>query len=149
MFTVLLAPSSARAADGFLLDGFSLGDSLWFLVPFLLSVVVLTRVERWVRSMRATLKRRREQRQLPGGSPLTPLVVASYHEVANHHGSKRCRCGELPVVAYEGPTTSLDRRLWVRIEVCPRCDKRSQTYFDVTSAQDQSPMLQHPLTPSR
>ena len=149
ILTVLLAPSSARAAGGFLLDGFSVGDSLWFLVPFLLSVVVLTRMERWVRSMRRALKRRREQRQLPGGSPFTPLVVASYQEVASHHGGKRCRCGERPAVAYEGPTTSLDRRLWVQIEICPRCDKRNQTYFDVTSARDENPMLQHPLTPSR
>lgn len=146
---VLVAPATAWAADGFLLDGISVRDSLWFLVPFLLSVIVLTRVERWARTMRATLKKRRQQRQIPGGSPLTPLVVDSYKELTHHHGSKRCRCGERPAVAYEGPTTSLDRRLWVQIEVCPRCDQRIQTYFDVTAARDENPMLHQPLTPSR
>ena len=146
---MLLLPSVAHAADGFFLEGFELRGSLWFLVPFLLSVVILTRVERWARSLRAALKRIREQRRIPGGSPLSPLVVSSFKEVENYPGGKRCRCGERPAVAYQGPTTSRDRRLWVQIEVCPRCDDRSQTYFDVTAAQDGNPMLEQPLTPSR
>jgi len=149
ILATLLLPSLAHAADGAFLEFFELRESLWFLVPFLLSVVILTRVERWVRSLRAALKRIREQRRIPGGSPLSPLVVDSYKEVENHSGTKRCRCGERPAVAYQGPTTSKDRRLWVQIEACPRCDERIQTYFDVTAAQDGNPMLEQPLTPSR
>ena len=56
ILATLLLPSLAHAADGAFLEFFELRESLWFLVPFLLSVVILTRVERGVRSLRAALK---------------------------------------------------------------------------------------------
>ncbi len=147
---LIMTMSSTVHAAGFT-ESFSLGpislkESLWFLVPFLLSVIILARIERWIRSLRNTLKERRKLRQRPGGSPLNPLKVDSYEQVKS--GRSRCRCGERPKLAYEGPTTSKERRLWVQIEICPRCENRVQTYFDVTAAQDSHPMMHQPLTPS-
>lgn len=141
-------PAVAHASDGLSFNTISLRESLWFLVPFLLSVVILARIERWVKTLRAALLERRKQRQRPGGSPLNPLKVDSYEQVRSTRLRRRCKCGELPQVAYEGPTTSHDRKLWVQIEICPRCEDRVQTYFDVTEAQDPNPMVPQPLTPS-
>ncbi len=145
---VVLVPSAAFGTDLLSLDSLSVRESLWFLVPFVLSVIILARIERWARTLRETLRRRRKLRQRPGGSPLNPLPVDSFKQLRAYSLRRQCTCGERPQMAYEGPTTSKDRRLWVQIEICPRCEHRVQTYFDVTAAGDPNPMVHPPLTPS-
>lgn len=147
LMVVDLAPRSARADDGLGLSQLDWQDSLWFLVPFILSVLVLTSIEHLVRLARGFLRSWDHKRHQEGSSPLHPLAVSSFEEVTRRRLGK-CSCGDHFKVVYEGGTTSNKRKLWLTIEICPTCERRNQTYFDVTRAEDHAPLASTPLTPS-
>ena len=89
--------------------------------------------------LRQALKRRKEAREQPGSSPLHPLHVTSLEQVL-HNTARRCNCGALPKVVYEGSTTSRHRKLRLMIEMCPDCESRIRTYYDITEVLDALPM---------
>lgn len=122
-------------------------EFLWVAAPFLASVLILLFVERWVRALRKSIKKHREARERPGSSPLHPLQVSSFEEVL-HCTARRCSCGAMPKLVYEGSTTSRQRKLRLMIEICPRCDNRLKTYYDVTEVADARPISPPPATPA-
>jgi len=129
--------------------GSGVETALWLVVPLVLCVLILALADRWVLVIRALLKRRREIRKRPGASPLIPLQVSQMCEIAERR-AMTCRCGGNPKRVFQGLTLSQhQRRLWLVIEICPRCQLRMQTYFDVTRVRDQVAGLgeAQPLTP--
>lgn len=123
------------------------GESLWLGLLIAGCVVVLAGTDWLLRRMRLSLQRRKRGHQKPGQSPLAPLRVQSYDEVFRRR-TATCRCGERPKVVFEGATRSEQRKLWLAIEICPCCQQRYQTYFDVTDASDAQPVGGHtPATP--
>lgn len=111
------------------------------------AIVVLAVADRAATSLRAELKRRHEARRAPGSTPLHPLVVQSFDEIFELSHT-RCSCDNEPKVVFEGPTSSNKRKLWLVIQICPRCDRRFQTYYDVTNASDTPPLASPPITPA-
>lgn len=118
-----------------------------FAIPALLCIIVLARIDSWTASLRLALQRRREARALPGSSPLHPLPVVDFDEVEQHVAAGSCGCGAVPRAVYRGPTVSRERKLWLVIEVCPRCHCRRRIYFDVTAAVGEPTSQPQPATP--
>lgn len=125
----------------------SMEDVLWLVGAAVVAILVLALADRVVVLARAELKKRREARQTPGSTPLHPVAVRSFGEVFKLNTSK-CICERAPKVVFEGATTSNQRKLWLVIQVCPHCDRRFQTYYDVTSVSDSPPLVSPPVTPA-
>ena len=124
-----------------------LETAIWALGLLLVGVLVLVTADRAVAALRVALRRRRESRVVPGSTPLQPLHVLSFHEVDGHK-AVTCQCAGQPKVVFEGATSSKERRLWLVIQMCPDCDKRLQTYYDVTEATDAQPLVANAATPA-
>lgn len=122
-------------------------DVLWLLGVVSASVVVLALADRSISALREALRLRMEARQKPGSTPLHPVVVRSFDEVFRLNTTK-CPCDSSPRVVFEGATTSNHLKLWLVIQICPRCDRRFQTYYDVTNASDHPPLGSPPVTPA-
>lgn len=121
-------------------------ELLWLLGVVVAALLILAMADRASSTLRALLKSRREAHRTPGSSPLHPINVASYDEVFRRRTGK-CVCDSAPKVVFEGATTSNQRRLWLVIQICPACDRRMQTYYDVTRAKD-TPLGSAPVTPA-
>ena len=134
----------AEAAGGL---SSSVEEVCWLVGVVLVAVTLLAVADRAVTALRAELKRRQEARQIPGSTPLHPVVVRSYHEVFKLNTSL-CICDTAPKVVFEGATTSHQRKLWLVIQICPHCDRRFQTYYDVTNASDSPHLVSSPVTPA-
>ena len=120
---------------------------MWIVGVVLAAVMLLAVADRAVTALRAELKRRKEARRTPGSSPLHPVAVRSYHEVFKLNTSK-CICEAAPKVVFEGATTSHQRKLWLVIQICPHCDRRFQTYYDVTNVSGSPHLGSPPVTPA-
>jgi hypothetical protein len=145
---VTLLPAVAGAAEQAAphRNGLSLGLILSIGLPILVGVIVLLRLEAWVAATRRALKRRQDARRRPGSSPLNPLLLRCFDEMAQR-AHLDCSCERQPQVVFEGPTPSQQRKLWLVIEMCPSCEVRRQTYYDVTAAQGQRSITAHQATP--
>lgn len=139
-----VASASDKAAGGSM--GLTLELVLSLLIPLAVGVVILVRIEAWVSALRKSLERRRQVRRRPGSSPLHPLRVARFSEISER-GGLPCPCERQPLVVFEGPTLSQQRRLWLVIEMCPHCEERRQTYYDVTEAKGRGSISAQPATP--
>jgi hypothetical protein len=144
--TSLPAVASASENAGGGVQGLTLELVLSLLIPLAIGIVILVRIEAWVTALRKSLERRRQARRRPGSSPLHPLRVARFSEISER-GGLPCPCERRPLVVFEGPTLSQQRRLWLVIEMCPHCEVRRQTYYDVTEAKGRGPMSAQPATP--
>lgn len=111
----------------------ALSDLGWLFVVAVGCIVVIAVADWGTARARRYLRWRRGQRGAPGRSPLSPLKVESFDEVFRRR-ARSCTCGARPKVVFEGPTCSRNRKLWLMIEICPDCQNRLQTYFDVTEA---------------
>ena len=92
-------------------------------------VLILVFVDRWAALLRRRLARSRGAHG-PGATPLCPLPANSYGEARPKSAS--CRCGGRLDPVFHGLAPSPDRKLWFVIQVCSRCQRRTQTYYDVT-----------------
>ena len=136
-----LAEQSVAAGSGLTLElALSIG------VPVAVGIIILVRIEGWVAAVRRLVRRRREARRRPGSSPLHPVRVGRIAEIAVR-AELSCRCVRRPQVVFEGPTLSQQRKLWLVIEMCPGCEERRQTYYDVTEAQGQAAIPAQQATP--
>jgi hypothetical protein len=120
---------------------------VWLLPTFVLCILVLARVDSWAQRLRGMFEARREARRRPGSSPLYPVPVQSFTDIARR-SSKGCTCGGIRKVIFEGGTPSRQRKLWLVIEGCPECQGRIQTYFDVTGVSEPAPLGSSPVTPA-
>lgn len=145
---LVLLPATAGAAEqvGPHSDRLSLGLILSIGLPILIGVIVLLRLEAWVTAARRALKRRREARRRPGSSPLNPLLLGRFDEM-DQRPPLDCSCERQPQVVFEGPTPSQQRKLWLVIEMCPSCEARRQTYYDVTEARGRGNITAPQATP--
>ena len=123
------------------------GDVFWIVGLAVGCLLLLASTDWLVSRVRRALRRHARDHEQPGVSPLRPLTVDSYDEVFRRRVAT-CDCGGQPKVAFEGATRSKSGKLWLMIEICPRCQQRFQTYFDVTSAEDDRPLKGNPpVTP--
>ncbi|RMF20400.1 MAG: hypothetical protein D6760_11665 [Deltaproteobacteria bacterium] len=95
-----------------------------------LALLVALAAAGWRALRRVRLARRLAA--LPGGSLETAMVAASFRDIEDEVGRRRCPCGGRLSLRGESSREHAGRRYRVAAVECELCERRSRVYFDVT-----------------
>ncbi len=100
-------------------------------------VATLFAITAIVAVLAVTLRRarvRREERNRPGASAATAIVVDRFDAIDGAVRRERCRCGGGFLLQGEGSAGNGDRRLRVATIACRECGTERRIHFDVSAA---------------